>query len=135
MSEIPACPSFPRRREPSPHSHSTGFPPARERLVRGSWGVIHGAIHLIHGAIHPSYPSIYLCLSTNFVFSRFLALFCGDAVSLGIFGKGLCTREPTGTMVREYRVAESRQKEDRKQITRARRIVAAQLMREQTASQ
>jgi len=37
--------------------------------------------------------------------------------------------------VREYRVAESRQKEDRKQITRARRIVAAKLKREQTASQ
>ena len=26
-------PSFPRRREPSHHSHSTGFPPARERLI------------------------------------------------------------------------------------------------------
>ena len=37
--------------------------------------------------------------------------------------------------VREYRVAESRQKEDRKQVTRARRIVAAKLKREQTASQ
>ena len=37
--------------------------------------------------------------------------------------------------VREYRVGESRQKEDRKQITRARRIVAAKLKREQTASQ
>ena len=37
--------------------------------------------------------------------------------------------------VREYRIAESRQKEDRKQITRARRIVAAKLKREQTASQ
>lgn len=37
--------------------------------------------------------------------------------------------------VREYRVAESRQKEDRKQITRARRIVAAKLKREQNASQ
>ena len=35
----------------------------------------------------------------------------------------------------EYRVAESRQKEDRKQVTRARRIVAAKLKREQTASQ
>ena len=37
--------------------------------------------------------------------------------------------------VREYRVVESRQKEDRKQITRAHRIVAAKLKREQTASQ
>jgi transposase len=37
--------------------------------------------------------------------------------------------------VREYRVAESRQKEDRKQFTRARRIVAAKLKREQNASQ
>jgi transposase len=37
--------------------------------------------------------------------------------------------------VREYRVAESRQKEDRKQITRARRIVAAKLKREKNASQ
>ncbi|MEI7460737.1 MAG: hypothetical protein WCK15_15105 [Pirellula sp.] len=37
--------------------------------------------------------------------------------------------------VREYRVAESRQKEDRKQVTRACRIVAAKLKREQTASQ
>jgi hypothetical protein len=37
--------------------------------------------------------------------------------------------------VREYLIAESRQKEDRKQITRASRIVAAKLKREQTASQ
>lgn len=33
--------------------------------------------------------------------------------------------------IREYRVEESRQKSDRKQITRARRIVAAKLKREQ----
>ena len=38
--ELPTCPSFPRRREPSHHAHSTGFPPARERLLRGraAWG-------------------------------------------------------------------------------------------------
>ena len=42
MSELPTCPSFPRRREPGPHSHSTGFPPARERLLRGSWGHPYG---------------------------------------------------------------------------------------------
>ena len=37
--------------------------------------------------------------------------------------------------IRTYREDESRQKSDRKQITRARRIVAAKLKREQNASQ
>ena len=39
MSELTTCPSFPRRREASHHTHSTGFPPARERLT----GKAHGA--------------------------------------------------------------------------------------------
>ena len=81
-------PSFPRRREPSHHSHSTGFPPARERLIGGfpparerligvvrEAGVVHGA-SVVHGAgvvreagvVHGAsvvHGATHLCCSTD----------------------------------------------------------------------
>ena len=66
-SELPTCPSFPRRREASHHTHSTGFPPARERLTGVAYGagMAHAAIyngHLCLGHLCP-----YLCLAPTLI--------------------------------------------------------------------
>ena len=57
-SELPTCPSFPRRREASQHTHSPGFPPARERLT----GVAHGA-----GMAHAAIYNGHLCLAGTYL--------------------------------------------------------------------
>ena len=53
----------------------TGFPPARERLMRGSWGLMG--------------PSIYACRLVLFLLD-FQLSFAALHFSLSIFGKGLC---------------------------------------------
>ena len=83
-SELPTCPSFPRRREASHHTHSTGFPPARERLtgVAHGAGMAHAAIyngHLCLGPTSPlSVPGTYLdlCLAPTLICAWHLPCLC-----------------------------------------------------------
>ena len=61
-SELPTCPSFPRRQEPSHHSHSTGFPPARERHMHGSLGPCVALLNALvrndhHGCLRSTHRS------------------------------------------------------------------------------